>query len=324
MAHSSARLTVGGRLLLIERIVVEGWPVAQAAGAQGISRATAYKWWKRWRVAGARGLADRSSAPHARPRALAQGLVEAIVGLRRRQAWGPHRIAWELGLPRSTVYGVLRRLGLNRLAALDRTTRRPIRYVREHPGELLHLDIKPLGRIPPGGGKRLQPGWPDTRAGYQSPAGRGLGFEYVHVAVDDASRWAYAEVLPDERAATAAAFLGRVVAAFAAQDIQVERVLTDNGSCYRAHAFARAACQLGVRPKRTRPYRPQTNGKAEAFIRTLLREWAYLRPYFANADRRAALPAWLHTYNYQRPHTGLDGRTPAQRLGVNNLSGKNS
>ena len=324
MAHVSARLTVGGRLLLIERIEVEGWPVAQAARAQGISRATAYKWWGRWRATGARGLVDRSSAPHRRPRALAQGLVEAIVGLRHGQAWGPHRIAWELGLPRSTVYGVLRRLGLNRLAALDRTTRRPIRYVREHPGELVHLDIKPLGRIPPGGGKRLQPGWSDTRAGYQSPAGRGLGFEYVHVAVDDASRWAYVEVLPDERAHSAVGFLRRVVAAFAAQGTHVQRVLTDNGSCYRARAFARAARQLGVRPKRTRPYRPQTNGKAEAFIRTLLREWAYVRPYHANAARRAALPAWLHAYNHQRPHTGLDGRTPAQRLGVNNLSGKNS
>lgn len=324
MAHRNARLTVSGRLLLIERIVMQGWPVAQAATAQGISRATGYKWWARWRAEGPAGLLDRSSAPQARPRALAQGLVDAIVRVRRGQGWGPHRIAWELGLPRSTVYGVLRRLGLNRLTDLDRTTRQPIRYVREHPGELVHLDIKPLGRIPPGGGKRLDPRWPATGAGYQSPAGRGLGFEYVDVAVDDASRWAYVEVLPDERAATAAAFLTRVVATFAVQGIPVQRVLTDNGACYRAHLFAQTAQQLGVRPKRTRPYRPQTNGKAEAFIRTLLREWAYVRPYLSNADRLTALPQWVSAYNHSRPHTGLNGRTPAQRLAVNNLSGKNT
>ena len=307
-------MTVGGRLLLIERIVVQGWSVAQEATAQGISRTTAYKWWARWRADGPAGMLDRSSAPQARPRALARGLVEAIVSVRRRHGWGPHRIAQELGLPRSTVYGVLRRLGLNRLTDLDRTTRRPIRYVRDHPGELVHLDIKPLGRIPPGGGKRLDPRWPATKAGSQSPAGRGLRFEYVHVAVDDASRWAYVEVLPDER----------VVAAFGAQGIPVARVLTDNGPCYRAHAFAQTARQLGARPKRTRPYRPQTNGKAETFIWTLLREWAYVRPYLSNAARLTALPPWLYAYNHSRPHTGLDGRTPAQRLSVNNLSGKNS
>ena len=146
----------------------------------------------------------------------------------------------------------------------------------------------------------------------------------MHVAVDDASRWAYVEVLPDERAATAAAFLTRVVAAFGAQGSPVARVLTDNGPCYRAHGFAHTARQLGVRPKRTRPYRPQTNGKAEAFIRTLLREWAYVRPYLSNADRLTALPTWLHAYNHSRPHSGLDGRTPAQRLRVNNLRGKNN
>ena len=179
MAHRSARLTVSGRLLLIERIVGHGWPIAQAATAQGISRTTAYRWWARCRVDGPRRAAGpQQCAAGAAPCAGARGgLVDAIVDVRRRAGWGPHRIAWELGLPRSTVHGVLRRLGLNRLTDLDRTTRRPIRYVRDHPGELVHLDIKPLGRISPGGGKRLDPRWPATKAGYRAPAGRGPGFE---------------------------------------------------------------------------------------------------------------------------------------------------
>ncbi len=186
--------------------------------------------------------------------------------------------------------------------------------MRDHPGELVHLDIKKLGRIPPGGGKRMDPGWAETRSGYQCPAGRGLGFEYVHVAVDDASRWAYVEVLSDERGDTAAAFLERMNASFVARGINVQRVLTDNGSCYRAKAFRRASRARGIKPKRSRAYRPQTNGKAEAFIRILLREWAYLRPYYDNARRLAELPRFVHRYNHARPHFGLDGRTPVERL----------
>ncbi len=189
-----------------------------------------------------------------------------------------------------------------------------VRSVRDHPGELVHLDIKKLGRIPPGGGKRMDPGWAETRSGYQSPAGRGPGFEYVHVAVDDASRWAYVEALPDERGDTAASFLERMTASFAARGINVQRVLTDDGSCYRARAFRRSARARTIKPKRTRPYRPQTNGKAEAFIRILLREWAHLRPYFDNAQRLAELPRFVHRYNHTRPRFGLSGRTPVERL----------
>jgi len=314
MAHSNARLTVAGRFLLIERVAVDGWSVAQAAAAQGISRSTAYKWWRRWRGEGPQGLVDRSSAPHRRPSALAAGLVDAIASLRRRQSWGPHRIAWELEVPRSTVYGVLRRLGLNRLSCLDRTTRQTIRYVHDRPGDLVHLDIKKLGRIPPGGGKRLDPRWAETKGGYQSPAGRGIGFEFVHVAVDDASRWAYVEVLPDERGVTAAGFLERMTSRFAYHGISVQRVLTDNGSCYRSKLFRQTARAWAIKPKRTRPHRPQTNGKAEAFIRILLREWAYIRPYHQNAERLNQLPHFLHRYNHHRPHFGLNGQTPVERF----------
>jgi transposase InsO family protein len=246
------------------------------------------------------------------PHALAEHVVEAICRLRRELGAGPHRIAWELGMHASTVYGVLRRAGLSVLARLDRTTRSVIRYERDRPGELIHLDIKKLGRIPEGGGKRIDPGWQEAKAARHTS--RGGGHDYLHVAVDDHSRYAYAEALPDEKGTTAADFLVRASLAFAQVGIAVERVITDNGGCYRSRAFAAAAALLEVRLKRTRPFRPQTNGKAEAFNKTLQREWAYRRPYYSNAERLDVLPIFMHEYNYARPHTSIGNKPPASRL----------
>lgn len=311
MAHANGKLTFWGRRLVIERIK-EGWTQAQVAEAQGVSRSTVAKWWKRFKTEGYAGLRDRSSRPRRTPHALAESIVEAICRLRRELGAGPHRIAWELGMHASTVYGVLRRAGLSVLARLDRTTRSVIRYERGRPGELIHLDIKKLGRIPEGGGKRIDPGWQEAKTARR--IGRGRGHDYVHVAVDDHSRYAYAEALPDQKGPTAAAFLERAALAFAEVGIPVERVITDNGGCYVSHAFTAAAAMLEVTLKRTRPFRPQTNGKAEAFNKTLQREWAYRRAYHSNAERLATLPIFLQDYNYVRPHTSIGNKPPASRL----------
>ncbi len=278
----------------------------------GVSRATVSKWLRRHAHEGAAGLADRSSRPLQVARALSADLVAAICRLRRERAWGPHRIGYALGVARSTVYAVLRRAGLHRLAWLHRSTREVIRYERATPGELVHLDVKKLGRIPAGGGKRFDPGFRETGAGRH--VSRGLGHDFVHVAVDDFSRYAYAEALPDERGGTTAAFLERALAAFQALGVRVERILTDNGGNYRSYAVAAVAATYGVRLKRTRPYRPQTNGKAEAFNKTLQREWAYVRLYRTNTERLAALPLFLQEYNGDRPHTALGGLPPLTRI----------
>lgn len=278
----------------------------------GVSRATVHKWLGRYAREGVAGLADRSSRPRRIARRLPADLVAAICRLRRERAWGPHRIGYALGVARSTVYAVLRRAGLHRLAWLHRSTREVIRYERGAPGELLHLDVKKLGRIPDGGGKRFGPGFRETGAGRH--ASRGRGHDFVHVAIDDHSRYAYAEALPDERADTTAAFLDRALAIFQTLGVRVERVLTDNGGNYRSHAVAAVAAIHGVRLKRTRPYRPQTNGKAEAFNKTLQREWAYVRLYGTNAERLAALPLFLQEYNGDRPHTALGGLPPLTRI----------
>jgi transposase InsO family protein len=220
-----------------------------------------------------------------------------------------------MGLAASTVYGVLRRAGLSVLARLDRTTRAIQRYERERPGELIHFDVKKLGKIPPGGGKHFfDPGWKETGAGRNRPGRSRRGHDYLHVAVDDHSRFAYVEALSDEKGPTAAAFLMRSVIAFAAVGINVERVLTDNGGCYRSHVFTQTASEAGVGLRHTRPRRPQTNGKAERFIKTLQSEWAYLRPYTTNEERLADLLPFLDRYNYNRPHTAIGNRPPASRL----------
>jgi transposase InsO family protein len=314
--HRKAKLTPFGRWLLVDRVLVQGWPVLRAAEALGVSRATAYKWVTRFRGAGRAGLEDRSSRPTHCPHALPARQVQRILRARRQLKQGPHRLAPRLGLARSTIYGVLRRHQLSRLRDADRITAVPIRYVRDRPGELLHLDTKKLGTVPPGGGHRLL-GWQRGKANRR----RG-GYEYLHVAVDDASRLAFVQILPDEREATTAQFLLATAAHYAEQGIRIERVLTDRGNAYRSRTFARALEQLDAQHRWTRPYRPQTNGKAERFIKTLIEEWAYARFYRSNPARRHALPRWLDFYNHRRPHTALQGQAPA--ASVNNLAGNHT
>jgi transposase InsO family protein len=313
MAHRNARLTEFGRLLLVQRVTELGWPPAQAAESLGVSRATAYKWLGRYRALGQAGLADRPSRPHRCPHALPASQVRRVLAARRRSRQGPHRLARRLGMSRSTIYGVLRRHHLSRLALLDRTSGVAVRYQREHPGELVHLDVKKLGRIPEGGGHKLH-----GRTG-STPRGRGIGYDYVHSAVDDRSRVAFSQLLPDETAMTAALFLIEAASFFADHGVRIQRVLTDNAKAYtESLLFAETAAGLGIQLKRTRPYRPQTNGKVERFNRTLLDEWAYGRPYRTNAERRRAFTRWLRFYNHRRPHTALDGLTPMAVL-VNNV-----
>ena len=312
VSHPNAKLTPAGRLLIVERLA-EGWSQAEVAEAQGVSRSTVAKWARRYREEGVAGLRERTSRARRLPHALGEEVIAAVVRLRRELGAGPHRIAHELGMAGSTVYGILRRQGVAVLARLDRTTRSVIRYEREHPGELIHVDVKKLGRIPDGGGKRFDPGFAETGAGKRRRGPR-RGHEYVHVAVDDYSRFAHVEILPDERGETTAGFLLRATQAFARVGISVQRVLSDNGGNYRSFAYQAAANELGIGRRYTRPFRPQTNGKAEAFIKTLQREWAYRRPYSSNQERRDALQAFLVDYNYARPHTAIGNQPPASRL----------
>ena len=308
MAHRRARLTPFGRWLIVHRVTELGWPVAHAAEMSGVSRATAHKWLRRHREGGLQGLEDRSSAPHRRPRALSEAQVRRICRARVRAKVGPHRLGPQLGHPRSTVYGVLRRRGLQRLDLLDRPSGAPIRrYERERPGELVHLDVKKLGRVPQGGGHRIH--------GDRTRRGRRIGHDFVHVAVDDHSRWAFVQVHPDERGETTAAFLTATAAHFAEFGIRIERVMTDNAKGYvESRAFQAALASIGATHKRTRSYRPQTNGKAEAFIWTLQREWAYARAYSSNRSRLRALLPFVDTYNRRRPHTALGGLPPISRV----------
>jgi transposase InsO family protein len=307
--HKHARMTVHGRALLVRRIVEERWRVADAAAAAGVSARTAYKWLARFRAGGERMLGDRSSAPARCRRRLAGEIVAEIARLRRERLSGP-AIARRLGLPRSTVGAVLRRLGLGRLAAL--AAKPPVvRYERGRPGELIHVDTKKLGRI-------VRPSHRVTG----DRRDRGAGWEHVHVAIDDASRLAYTEVLPSERQEDAVAFLGRALAWFARHGVAVERVMTDNGGAYRSRLFRTLIVGAGLKHVRTRPYTPRTNGKAERFIQTSLREWAYARPYQNSAERTDALQPWIDAYNHSRPHSALNGKPPASRL--NNLPGNNS
>ena len=318
MSHASARLTPMGRRTLVDRIAA-GWTITKAADAAGISRQTGSKWVGRYRREGEPGLHDRSSAAHHQARAHPASLVEAICARRLERRVGPHVLAWELGLARSTVYAFLRRAALNRL---DRLEPRPavVRYEPERPGELVHLDTKQLGRIRPGGGLPQ----PLREAGYAAGRTRGIGWDRVHIAIDDHTRLAYAEELPDESPATTAAFLHRAWRFYAAHGITIERILTDNGGCYRSRELAAACDELGIGHRFTRPYRPQTNGKAERMVRTLLTEWAYARPFADTADRIALLPQFLDFYNRRRPHWSLNGQPPMSRVPVNNLTGKNS
>jgi transposase InsO family protein len=301
--HKNARLTPQGRLLLVQRITDRGWTVGSAAGAAGLSQRQAYRWLARYRAGGPAALLDRRSAPKHCRHGVPAARVAEIERLRRQRLSGP-AIAHRLAMPASTVGGRLRRLGLGKLAALE--PRPPVvRYERARPGELLHIDTKKLGRIA-AVGHRI--------TGDRRDRQRGAGWEAVHVCIDDASRLAYSEVLPDERKSSAVPFLERAVAWFARQGVTVERVMTDNGSAYRSHHWRHACGGLALRHLRTRPYTPRTNGKAERFIQTSLREWAYARPFATSHERTAALLPWLDHYNTARPHAALAHQPPATRL----------
>ncbi len=312
---------------MIQR-VRSGRPVAHVAGEMGISRATAHKWVRRWQAEGDPGLFDRSSRPRTTPHRAAPDTEAAVCALRQARKLGPARIGPILGLPASTVHRILTRHGLNRLAWLDRPTGEPIRrYERSRPGELVHVDIKKLGNIPDGGGWRTVGRTAGNRNRQSTTDLRRsckpvIGYSYIHSAVDDYSRLAYSEVLADERQHTAIGFWQRAHVFFTEHGITVERVLTDNGSCYKSKLFTQALTTDGIAHKRIRPYRPQTNGKVERFNRTLLEEWAYLRPYTSNTERTAALADFLHTYNHHRCHTALGGQPPISR--VNNAAGQYS
>lgn len=303
--HSSARITRAGRALLVQRVTEEHWSVVEAAEAAGVSPRTVYKWLARYEAEGAEGLLDRSSRPKRFPTAVSPGWQQLVVELRRLRMTGA-AIAARLKIPKATVARVLKRHGLERLKKLDPPV--PIRrYEKTRPGELVHLDVKKLGRVK-GIGHRI--------TGHHGGVhrNRGIGWEFVHVCVDDYTRLAYVEVLEDEKGVTAAAFLRRAAAWLAEQGVTVERVMTDNGSGYVSKDFGAAVAELQARHLRTRPYTPRTNGKAERFIQTMLREWAYGRPFQSSYRRRAALPAWLRRYNERRPHAGIGGAAPVTRL----------
>jgi len=309
--HPNARTCPRSRRLAVGRLE-QGWTLAAAAEAAGVSVRTISKWRSRYRAEGELGLVDRSSAPGWVPRRTPEERVQLIASLRRERltAW---QIAEQLGMPVSTVSTILSRIGLGRLSQLE-PPEPANRYQRERPGELLHIDVKKLGRI----------GRPGHRVnGDRRTRTRGIGWEYVHVCVDDATRFANVEVLDDEKAVTAVGFLRRAVAFYAERGITVESVMTDNGSAYVSIVHALACRTLGLRHLRTRPYRPRTNGKAERFIRTLLGGWAYAAIYQTSQQRRRALPAWLNYYNHHRPHGSLNRQTPAERHHAlrNNLLG---
>lgn len=312
--HANARTCPHSRRLAIRRLE-QGWTLTRAAEAAGVSVRTISKWRCRYRLEGEQGLTDRPSVPLRVPSRTPEERVQAIAALRCERLTG-WQIAERLGMPLSTVSTILSRIGLGRLSRLE-PPEPPNRYQRERPGELLHVDVKKLGKI----------GRPGHRVnGDRRTRSRGIGWEYVHVAVDDATRLAYVEVLTDEKAVTAVAFLRRAVAHFGDYGIRVERVMTDNGPCYRAIVHALACRALGIRHLRTRPYRPRTNGKAERFIRTMLGGWAYGATYQTSAQRCRALPAWLDFYNHRRPHSSLSRQAPAAHLDAlrNNLLGSYS
>lgn len=311
--HGNARTCPHGRLLMVRRVEEEGWTLAQAAEAAGVSVRTVSKWLRCHRLEGEDGLLDRSSAPHSSPRRTPEGRVQAIAALRRLRMTAAE-IGLCLSMPLSTVSAVLTRIGLGRLSRLE-PPEPANRYERRHPGELLHIDVKKLGKI----------GRPGHRVnGDRRTRSRGIGWEYVHICIDDATRLAYVEVLEDEKATTAVGFLRRALAHFRAYGIRVERVMTDDGSAYVSVMHALACRALGIKHLRTRPYRPRTNGKAERFIRTLLGGWAYGASYGTSEERRAALTGWLDFYNRRRPHGSLGHQPPQQRLEAlrrNNLAG---
>jgi transposase InsO family protein len=318
--HANAPLGPKGRLTMVRRVVEQEWSLTRAAAAAGVSERTCSKWVARFRAEGRAGLLDRSSVPLSVPHRTSEDRVAAIAALRRLRMTAAE-IAMTLRMPLSTVSAVLLRIGLGKLSRLE-APEPPNRYQRARPGELVHVDVKKLGKIA-GAGHRMT-GQRQSQLANRRARRRGApkGWEFVHVCIDDATRLAYAEVLPDEQGATAAAFLRRAVAFYRRHGITVERVMSDNGACYRSTIHAFACRLLGLRHLRTRPYRPRTNGKAERFIRTLLGGWAYGAIYGTSRERTAALDGWLWTYNHRRPHGALSHKTPIARLNeLNNLPG---
>lgn len=310
--HGNAKLSPKGRALMCRRVIEQGWSLAEAAEAAGVSERTCSKWLDRYRSEGEAGMLDRSSAPKAVANRTEEHLVEAIATLRRVRMTGAE-IAECLGMALSTVSGILDRIGLGKLSRLE-PLEPPNRYERARPGELLHIDVKKLVRIQRGAGHRV--------TGKRTSQAKGAGWERVHVCVDDATRLAYVEVLPDEKARTAVGFMKRAIAFYRSHGIVVEGVMTDNGPAYLSIAHALTCRALGIKHVRTRPYRPRTNGKAERFIRTMLGGWAYGAIYRDSAQRTAALSGWLEFYNWRRPHGSLSHRPPGARLAeLNNVVG---
>ena len=325
MSHANAALTPRARLRLARLVVEQGWPIARAAERYDVAWPTAKRWADRYRQLGAAGMNDASSRPHRSPNRTPQPVVRKIVHLRWKHRLGPVQIAARTGLAPSTVHQVLVRCRLNRLSAIDRVTGEPVRrYEHEYPGSLVHADVKKLGNVPDGGGWRYAGRAQGKRnrlatahrTGQRSGTFRHplTGTAFIHTVLDDHSRLAYSEIREDETRETAVSVLRNAAAWFAARGVRIERVISDNGSCYRSRLWAAACAELGITPKRTRPYRPQTNGKVERFHRTLNQEWAYKKFYASDSARRAAYPAWLHDYNHHRPHTAIGNSAPITRL----------
>ncbi|TYD00437.1 IS481 family transposase [Arthrobacter echini] len=322
MFHANAALTPVQRLRIGRLIVDEGWPVAHAAVFFHVSWPTAKRWADRYAAMGRAGMQDRSSRPYRSPSKTPPAMVRKVVHLRWKKRLGPVGIGARVGMPASTVHAVLTRCRLNRLHHVDVRTGEPVRrYEHEAPGDLIHVDVKKLGNIPDGGGWRYvgkhqgnqnRASTPNkARSKHRGPL---MGTAFVHTVIDDHSRVAYAEIHADETAATAVGVLHRAVSWFAARGITVQRVLSDNGSAYKSHLWRETCAELGIKAKKTRPYRPQTNGKIERFHRTLADGWAFSRHYNSESARRAALPGWLHEYNHHRPHTAIGGKPPITRL----------
>lgn len=329
VSHANAALTPRARLRLAQLVVDKGWTYAAAAKMFMVAARTAKKWADRFRAEGAAGMVDRSSRPHASPTKTSPQLVQRIVKLRWRKRLGPVQIAGQLAVPASTVHAVLTRCRINRLSHIDRVTGEPLRrYEHEYPGSLVHVDVTKFANIPDGGGHKFlsrQLGERNAERTAQRTGERGnsyrpkIGIAFVHTVIDDHSRMAYAEICTDEKAVTAIGVLQRAVAWFTDYGVTVQRVLSDNGSAYKSHLWRDACTELRIIAKRTRPYRPQTNGKIERFHRTLADGWAYARLYESTEHRNAALPGWLHTYNHHRAHSAIGGQPPVTRL--NNLPG---
>ncbi|MFL6132633.1 MAG: IS481 family transposase [Nocardioidaceae bacterium] len=331
--HANAALTPRARLRLARLVVEQGWPIPRAAERYDVSWRTAKKWADRYRAEGPAGMVDRSSRPHRQPNRTPAPVVRKIVHLRWKQRLGPVQIGDRLAVSSSTVHAVLVRCRLNRLSHLDRVTGEPIRrYEHDHPGDLIHVDVKKLGKVPDGGGwryvgrhqgKKNRSATSARTSGPRNSHGDPLiGTCFLHTVIDDHSRVAYVEAHDDETKQTATAVLRNAVAWFAARGVTVHRVLSDNGSCYRSNLWAQTCADLGITAKRTRPYRPQTNGKIERFHRTLAEGWAFKKFYSSESARLAALPAWVHEYNHHRPHSAIGKHSPVKRL--NNLAGHHS